>query len=171
VKGAWRGWLLAVLHLALVASLAGKYLIDRNTLPRGWVRVQPYDPELPIRGRYVQLRLETRLDGALTTDEAAQKSPRPYGFWTGPARLEIDRAGLILKRDERGKQLWVGATDGHYFLSEPVAYFIPEKVADPSQRPAGEELWVEVSVPRKGPPRPIRLGVRRGGVVRPLRVE
>jgi hypothetical protein len=172
VKGAWRGWLLAVLHLALVASLAGKYLIDRHNLPRGWVRTEPYDPELPIRGRYVQLRLETRLDKVLSTDEAFPKEPsRSYGFWTGPARLEMDKAGLILKRDENGEQLWIGVADGRYFFNEPVAFFIPEKVADPSRRPAGEELWVEVSVPRRGPPRPIRLGVRRGGVLTPLRID
>jgi hypothetical protein len=171
MRNAWRGWLLAVLHLALVASLAGKYFVDRRTLPHGWVRTEPYDPDLPIRGRYVQLRVETRLDDALRPPAAQQAPPRAYGFWSDPARLAMDRAGLILKRDESGKQLWIGSADGRYFLSEPVAYFIPEKVADPSRRPAGEELWVEVSLPRRGPPRPIRLGVRRGGVLTPLRID
>ncbi len=52
---------------------------------------------------------------------------------------------------------------------ETIAYFIPEDVADPSIRPAGETLWVEVTVPPTGPPRPIRLGVKRGdGPVEPL---
>jgi hypothetical protein len=171
VKGAWRGWLLTALHLALVASLAGKYLIDRQTLPRGWVRVQPYDPELLVRGRYVQLRLETRVDDALRPAKGRQAFLEAGGFWCGPARLEMDRAGLILKRNESGKQLWIGTAGGRYFLQDPVAYFIPEKVADPSRRPAGEELWVEVSMPRQGPPRPIRLGVRRGGVLTPLRLD
>jgi hypothetical protein len=167
----WRGWLLAVLHLALVASLAGKYRVDRHTLPRGWVRTQPYDPELPIRGRYVQLRVETRLDDALRTAEVPQGPSHAYGFWTGPARLAMDRDGLILKRDKSGKQLWIQVSGGRHFLTEPIAYFLPEKVADPSRRPAGEELWVEVSVPRRGPPRPIRLGVRRGGVLTPLDLD
>ena len=53
-------------------------------------------------------------------------------------------------------------------LSEPIAYFIPEHVDDPSRRPPGEELWVEVTVPPKGPPRPIRLGVKKDGVLTPL---
>jgi len=52
--------------------------------------------------------------------------------------------------------------------TEPVAFFIPEKVPDPSIRPQGEELWVEVTVPREGPPRPIRLGVRKDGELTPL---
>jgi len=166
-----RGWLLAILHLALVASLAGKYEIDRQTLPRGWVRTQPYDPELPIRGRYVQLRVETRLDAALRPAGARPAPSRSDEFWSGPARLALDGDGLILKPAENGKQLWISASGGRYFLSEPVAYFIPETVADPSRRPAGEELWVEVSVPRKGPPRPIRLGVRKGGVLTPLHLD
>ena len=53
-------------------------------------------------------------------------------------------------------------------LLDVLAYFIPEHVADPSRRPAGEELWVEVTQPRKGPLRPIRLGVRKDGVLTPL---
>ena len=53
-------------------------------------------------------------------------------------------------------------------LREPLAYFIPEHVPDPSARPVGEELWVEVTLPRKGPLRPIRLGVKKNGVLTPL---
>jgi hypothetical protein len=74
-----------------------------------------------------------------------------------------------------------GSASAHYLLSlergaeslhvlaMPVAFFIPEHVADPSVRPAGETLWVEVTVPKRGPPRPIRLGVRKaGGAIEPL---
>jgi hypothetical protein len=53
-------------------------------------------------------------------------------------------------------------------LDSPLAYLIPEHVADPSRRPSGEELWVEVTLPRKGPPRPIRLGVKKDGTLAPL---
>ena len=56
-------------------------------------------------------------------------------------------------------------------LNQPLAYFIPEHVADPSRRPSGEELWVEVTIPRAGAPRPIRLGVKKDGVLTPLEVE
>ena len=62
----------------------------------------------------------------------------------------------------------VQAGDRSAQLTEPVAYFIPEHAADPSVRPAGEELWAEVSIPRRGPPRPIRLGVWRDGRLTPL---
>jgi hypothetical protein len=56
-------------------------------------------------------------------------------------------------------------------LSQPLAYFIPEHVADPSVRTRDEELWVEVTVPPTGAPRPIRLGVKANGVIRPLELR
>jgi hypothetical protein len=36
-----------------------------------------------------------------------------------------------------------------------------EHIPDPS-RLQGEELWAEVTIPKKGLPRPIRLGVKKG---------
>lgn len=104
-----KGVVIAMVHVAIIGTLGGKLLIDRERLPRVWVATAPVDPDLPIRGRYVQLRLLAPHDG------------------------------------------------------ETVAFFIPEDVADPSIRPAGETLWVEVTVPRTGPPRPIQLGVSRNG--------
>lgn len=53
-------------------------------------------------------------------------------------------------------------------LANALAFFIPEKVPDPSRQPAGEALWVEVTVPPRGPPRPIRLGVMKKGSLTPL---
>ncbi len=53
---------------------------------------------------------------------------------------------------------------------QALAFYIPEHVPDPSIRAVGEELWVEASIPRKGPLRPIRLGVKKdGGPIQPLR--
>jgi hypothetical protein len=61
--------------------------------------------------------------------------------------------------------------EGVVLLDQPLAYFIPEHVPDPSRRAEGEELWVEVTLPRRGAPRPIRLGVKKGGVLTPLDVN
>ena len=44
-----------------------------------------------------------------------------------------------------------------------LAFFIPADGPDPIQRPPSEQLWVEVTVPRRGPLRPIRLGVLKAG--------
>jgi len=50
---------------------------------------------------------------------------------------------------------------------------VPDGAAldDPSLRAPGEELWVEVTVPRRGVPRPIRLGVRTSGGLTPLDLD
>jgi hypothetical protein len=58
--------------------------------------------------------------------------------------------------------------DGRFVLAEPIAFFISEKAADPSVRKPGEELWVEVSVPPKGAPRPVGIGVRKDGALTPF---
>lgn len=39
---------------------------------------------------------------------------------------------------------------------------------DPSVHSAGEELWIEVTVPKTGPPRPVRLAIKRGESFAPL---
>jgi len=42
------------------------------------------------------------------------------------------------------------------------------QAADPSWLKAGQELWVEVTVPPKGPPRPLQLALKDNGVWKPL---
>jgi len=47
-----------------------------------------------------------------------------------------------------------------------------ERIHDPSIRTATKELWGEVTIPKKGPPRPIRLGVKKGdGPITPLELR
>jgi hypothetical protein len=54
---------------------------------------------------------------------------------------------------------------------EPVLYFIPDTAPNPAALNRGEELWVEVTIPRKGPPRPIQLALKANGVWKPLDVH
>ena len=114
-----KGLILALVHVALALSVTAKFADDRSTLPRVWVKAEPYDPTLPLRGRYVRLQLR-------------------------------------------------GETEA---LRGAVAFFIPPNVPNPSRRAPGEELWAEVSVPKKGAPRPIRLGVKKDGVLTPLDLQ
>jgi hypothetical protein len=111
-----KGLILAAVHVSLALSVTAKFAYDRATLPRVWVKTAPYDPMLPLRGRYVRLR-----------------------FVDKPAEFP-----------------------------EAVVFFIPPSVPDPSRRPPGEELWAEVSVPKKGAPRPVQLAVKKDGVLTPL---
>ena len=153
----WRGLLVALVQLMLVGSLAGKLWYERATLPRVWVRCSGVDPDDPLRGRYVELRLTVPL--ATNVD--------PYG----PARLYVDGAELVAERvplPRRGTWTEVSfagrerETLPFALLDPPVAVFLPEHVPDPTLRLPGEELWLEVTVPEEGPPRPIRLGIKRG---------
>lgn len=166
---------IAVVHVGLVASLGAKLLYDRATRPRVWALAAPYDPNLPIRGRYVSLQLVVEPRGILET--------KPGPAWQPPQsvilRVEGDRLVAEAEPLERG----FDPSDLHVrfiqrqdqklaVLDQPVAFFITEHIPDPSRRAAGEELWVEVTIPRKGPPRPIRLGVKKGdGLIEPMELR
>lgn len=115
-----KGLVLAAIQCLLALSVSGKLLYDRSTCPRIWVKTAQWDPNLPIRGRYLALRL--------APDSGAKWYP------------EINGA-LVL-------------------------FFVPErKLPFEAMRfgPDAPELWAEVTIPHKGPPRPIRLAIRKAG--------
>ena len=159
------GIALAIAHVLLVGTLGLKLLADRARLPRAWARTVPFDPDLPIRGRYVSLRLEVPLtegSGGARAGEYREARLRTVGD-----RLEgiLDDDGPVSVRlDSTADGVVAGLVD-------PVAFFIPEHIPDPSLRPTGEQLWAEVTVPPRGPPRPIRLAVRRDGMLTPLEIR
>ena len=154
-----KGLIVAAIHLALVASLGAKMLVDRATRPRVWARVVPFDPDLPIRGRYVRMTVEGAADPSIQT------------VYDGRFTPTVRNSELVfLPAGDDGLRGSVQLRDGRHtvVLGEALAYFISEHIPDPSVRPAGEELWVEVTLPRRGAPRPIRLGVKRDGTLTPL---
>ncbi len=159
------GVALALAHAALVAVLGAKLLADRARLPRAWARTLPVDPNLPIRGRYVRLRLEVPLDLA----------PDSVPAWeTRAARLRAENGRLIgsLEDGAANRVRFDSGPGGlRASLADPLAYFIPEHIPDPSVRSRGEELWAEVTLPRRGPPRPIRLGLWKDGALTPLDIR
>jgi hypothetical protein len=148
MKPAYRGIAVLVVQCAIALSVFGKYALDRERLPRVWAQAAPVDPNLPIRGRYLALRLEVETGPG--TSEAGNLSIRD-------GRLFLERDGAPFGSSTH---LRAFRTGDRWSLQEPVAFFLPEHAADPSIVPRGKELWVEVSVPPKGPPRPIRLEVR-----------
>jgi hypothetical protein len=160
-----KGLIVAAAQVALAASVGAKFLADRANYPRVWVETAPYDPDLPIRGRYVSVALlvdARRVTGPEADTEDAE-------FFMG--RLEVQGDRLVAVEDEAGKHWVAQRSCGDakcWQLNDPLAYFIPEHGADPSRRPAGETLWVEVTVPPTGAPRPIRLGVMKNGSLTPL---
>lgn len=155
------GVVLALLQAGLLLLVGLTFWIERLTAPRLWALAQPVDPNLPIRGRYVSLRLRVPLSGVDTSESTTQS-----------VILQGQGDRLVAENDGDGER-YAGALirrDGQTLveLSEPLALFIPPDVKDPSRRSPSDPLWVEVTLPRSGPPRPIQLGVMRGGRVRPL---
>jgi len=141
-----RGIAVVVLQCLIVLSVAGKYALDRERLPRVWVQAGPADPNLPVRGRYVSLRLRV--------DAPAGAIP-----WAS-VRLSAVGGRLLAAPDPAGT-VHILPVGTQWSIAEPVAFFIPEHVPDPSRRAPGQELWVEVSVPARGNLRPIRLELRK----------
>jgi hypothetical protein len=166
-----KGVLLGAVHTVLVLSLGGKLLYDRMTRPRGWALTQGYDPELPMRGRYLTQRLRMPAEGYAYT-EGGNGQGNPWYLNRSWAYLESRNGGLVAKAFGHDGGGWVvlqKRSDGalEAVTEEPVLLFIPENATTPVLRP-GEEMWMEVTLPAKGPPRPIRAGMKKGGIIEPL---
>ena len=95
------------------------------------------------------------------------------------ARLKVKGNKLVAIRipeseSQSGGQM-VGASPGSSCddlrLETPVNFYIAEHAANPTPIRAGQELWVEVTVPPKGPPRPTQLALKENGVWKPLGLE
>jgi hypothetical protein len=158
--GVRKGLIVAVVHVALVTTLGAKLLVDRATRPRVWARVAPVDPDSPLRGRYVRLRLEGHGENIpRTEDESVTMIVRDQSLVFVAASRDTGLTARLTTRAD-GSEVAV--------LDQPLAFFIPEHVPDPSIRAPGEELWAEVTLPRRGAPRPIRLGVKKDGILSPL---
>jgi hypothetical protein len=173
-----KGIILTALQLAIVVSLAAKYTIDRARFPRVWARTAVYDPNLPIRGRYLSVQLRVDADRVYAVLERPKDSNDINNFVWERRDVYLRAEGGHLAAYPSAKPTglhvnrWKTRTgEITAVLSEPVSYFLPEHAIDPSRRQAGEELWVEVTVPAKGPPRPIRLAVKRGETFTPLEIK
>jgi hypothetical protein len=155
-----RGLLVGAVQALLVAGIGGKFLFERASYPRLWVETAPYDPDMPIRGRYVNIALLVEADRAAPADDA-NRTPDMF-----MARLEARGDRLVAVQDDDGKH-WVRSArcgdETCWQLAAPLAYFIPEHAIDPSRPRDGAALWAEVTLPPTGAPRPIRLEVREGG--------
>lgn len=195
-----RGLAVALLQLVIVGSLAAKFAHDRATCPRVWVRTAYYDPDLPIRGRYVSLQLELDAPGVFQEKPLVEQKPTPFeamqpGYgaadknskpdkpryvpvWDSkPVRLEVHDGKLIAVADPKSNISASYRRDSDarvtIALHQPVDIFVPEHAANlpgwQFPRRTNVEWWAEVTVPKKGPPRPIQLGIKQAdGQIMPL---
>jgi hypothetical protein len=181
---------LLLIQLVIVSSIAAKYYYQRARCPRVWVKASAYDPDLPMRGRYLSLQLtvdgcESTLPTAFQADfpRNADGSTRKGRYIVRGgysvrfrAKLKVEDGKLLAIRipeaDETSKGVAVTAMPNTACdamrLQEPVDFYIAEHAADPSRLLQGQELWMEVTVPPKGPPRPLQLALKDHGAWKPL---
>ena len=82
-----KGLILAAFQCLLVLSLSGKLLYDRSTCPRVWVKTARWDPSLPIRGRYLALRLEPERGAQWWAETKGQAMAPPLNYAPLPDEL------------------------------------------------------------------------------------
>lgn len=181
---------LLVIQLAIVSTIAAKYFYQRSTCPRVWTRAAAFDPELILRGRYLSLQLT--VDGCSSTLPSAKQAQFPrtvdgipqgnqFSIWSPetirfPAKLAVKDNKLLVYRipdpeaETSGQMVaaWPGVSCDALRLVEPVDFYIPEHATDPSWVKPGQELWIEVTIPPKGPPRPTQLALKERGFWKPL---
>jgi uncharacterized membrane-anchored protein len=181
---------LLLIQLALVSSIAAKYLYQRRSCPRVWVRTAAYDPEMVMRGRYLSLRLT--VDGCESTLPSAlhavfprntDGTTKPSGFTVKAeypvqfsARLKVEGGKLLAIRipeadlTSRGVEVTAlpDSSCDAMRLDEPVNFYIAEHAADPTRLKPNQELWIEVTIPPQGPPRPLQLALKDNGAWKPL---
>lgn len=163
----YKGLLIAALHLAIVSSLGAKLLYDRSSRPHIWIKSAVFDPNLPIRGKYLSLSIEVPAEGF--ESQMQNFATNEYSGY---------RCNLVLRG---GQLIAIAANDGEFWanlqkresgtaaiINGEIAYFLPEHRNGPILHDRSEELWIEATIPRKGPPRPLRLGIKKNGVLTPL---
>jgi hypothetical protein len=181
---------LLMVQLALVSAIAAKYLWQRWTCPKVWTRTIAIDPELPMRGRYLGLQL--MVDGCQSTLPSAKAAqfPRDVNGAAVAGRYGIRPAGMVefngelkvannklvaMKIEDPGKadagqlvDAWPASQCDEMRLEKPVDFYIAEHAQSPLPVKRGQELWIEVTVPPKGPPRPLQLALKDDGVWMPF---
>jgi hypothetical protein len=169
-----KGLILAAIQLAIVASLGAKLALDRARLPRAWAKVRSFDPDLPIRGRYLALQLVVHVQpsGENKAGSTRPEYKNPCSRW---GKLQATNGQLEATPTEydHGVSLMACQTPNQQevLLAQPVLFFLPEHAENPMQTARGGELWAEVTVPKAGPPRPIRLAVKKGNSFTPLEIK
>jgi hypothetical protein len=181
---------LLVFQFLIVSTVAAKYFYQRKTCPHVWTRATAYDPSLVMRGRYLSLQLIVNGCGSTLPSAKDAQFPRDLNGVPGgntfsirsadsvwfQAKLAVRDNKLIATRapeaDRSSATQTVAAPPGapcdQMRLAEPVDFYIAEHANDPTFLKQGQELWIEVTVPPKGPPRPLQLALKDNGGWRPL---
>jgi hypothetical protein len=182
MKPLTKGVVVALIQVLIVCSLGAKLLYDRRTRPQAWFLTQRYDPNLPIRGRYLSLQVEVK--DPRSPEEIQRKFAGEiqmyqnqryatfYGFGQECGSIGLRDGSPVAEFndslsygcDNLSFQRWNGNGQTVLRVMEPVLFFISDTARDPtSLLTRGDEMWVLATIPHKGPPRPIALGIKKAG--------
>jgi hypothetical protein len=170
-----KGLIFALVQVLFVSSLGAKLLWDRSRLPRGWAATQGYDPDMPIRGRYVSLSLVLNADRIYSEHATLPQTPA-VAYGAANVYLTVENGQVVANPADHFTGLMVTAPRprGNEIvatLTPPVVYFLPEHAVDPTRTRQHGQPYLEVTVPKSGPPRPIRFGVQVGNEIKPLEAQ
>ena len=184
---------LLIFQLLIVSTVAAKYLYQRATCPRVWTRTAAYDPEMVMRGRYLSLQLT--VDGCGSTLPSAKDAEFPRNINGVPngnkfsirsadtvwfqAKIAVNDNKLTATRvpesdtstPTQSVAAWPGQPCDQMRIANAVDFYIAEHANDPTRLRPGEELWIEVTIPPKGPPRPLQLALKDNGAWKPLAIQ
>jgi hypothetical protein len=177
------GVVLLLIQLALVLSVAGKYLYERQTRPRVWVRAAQVDPSQPLRGRYLALQpllnaCDLPKDAARTETRFLPSGKTAAGWWVWSVSLDVVGGHLVPRLAQKPRNamdthtLRVGKNSScelGELTGTGMELFLSEGAKTPFPLKPGQELWVEVTVPKQGPPRPIQLALSDASGFHPLK--
>jgi hypothetical protein len=164
MNAVYRGLIFAALQIAMVSSLGAKLLWDRAHQPRGWAQTRGYDPQALIRGRYITMSLLVNADNVYSEEARRRGLPLGIGYGYQNVFLTVENGKVMANATSENTGLTVGMPEwgdnGEKLarLTPPVVFFLPEHAADPMQQRWAGKLLLEVTIPKKGPPRPIRFG-------------
>jgi hypothetical protein len=178
-----KGIFLLALQTLLVLSIAAKYAWERHTCPRVWTRTLQFDPNQPLRGRYLALTLRADACGLPHVP-----STQTVGNASNRYQLAKAQTWQVLTVAKHGKLTAIpsdpkdpaAASTLTLFADQPCAaatlstqteFFIPEHAPTPFPLAPGDELWAEVTVPPSGPPRPLHLALSNGKTFRVLNLR
>ena len=181
---------LLAIQLLLVSTVAAKYLWQRWRCPRVWTRTAAIGGELAVRGRYLGVwpvvdACESTLpsarnalfihnpDGSLVVPQYTVNGVQVPNF---TARLQVRNGRLlaIYQRDDpelRHGEIVVasaGTRCDALWLQRPVNFYLSDTAKSSLPLKPGQELWIELTVPPSGPPRPLQLAVKEDGAWKPM---
>jgi len=55
-----------------------------------------------------------------------------------------------------------------FLIDEPLNFYLAQGEPSPLPIKPGQELWIEVTVPSQGPPRPLQLALKQDGAWKPM---